>query len=356
LALAIAGPLVGASPAPAEAPKKPAREGLSFGTVQAPSLDEARAQALAWLKGAGKSDEATLASFESLWTPDERPLLDRVAETLALADAEAKGLLEEARDASRPAPLTAPALFRDAKQPLFYRANLALAYAKALSNRRIYEESLDALKAVKAEQVVDPSAYFFHKAVAEHALILKEDATRTISRLLDEVPDAPERYKMVATLMHLDMQTWQEKDLDWIARKMSNIERRLDLARGGPKTQKMQKEVIARLDELIKQLENQAKNSSQANGGACPNGGQPGSPGNNNQPNNPQRDSIGGANSGPGNVDPKKLEALAKQWGKLPPKKQTEAMQELTRDMPAKYRDVIESYFRKLAQSEASRP
>ena len=33
----------------------------------------------------------------------------------------------------------------------------------------------------------------------------------------------------------------------------------LELARGGPQTQKMQKEVVARLDEIIKQLENQAK-------------------------------------------------------------------------------------------------
>jgi hypothetical protein len=41
--------------------------------------------------------------------------------------------------------------------------------------------------------------------------------------------------------MLLDMQTWKDKDLGTIARKMGNIERRLDLARGGPQTQKLQK-------------------------------------------------------------------------------------------------------------------
>ena len=61
-------------------------------------------------------------------------------------------------------------------------------------------------------------------------------------------------------------------------------------------------------------------------------------------------------NSGPGSVDPKKLEGLAKQWGKLPEKQRAEAMQELTRDLPPKYREVIESYFRKLAASESSKP
>src|SRR5436189_79973 len=88
-------------------------------------------------------------------------------------------------------PAAAQAPKKAPREPVFFRANLALAYAKALSNRRVYEEALDALKTVKAEQLVDPAAYFFHKAVAEHALILKDDASRSIARLLDEVPEAP---------------------------------------------------------------------------------------------------------------------------------------------------------------------
>ena len=61
-------------------------------------------------------------------------------------------------------------------------------------------------------------------------------------------------------------------------------------------------------------------------------------------------------NRGPGNIDSKKLEGLVKEWGKLPEKQRAEAMQELTRDMPPKYREVIESYFRKLATSESNKP
>jgi hypothetical protein len=67
-------------------------------------------------------------------------------------------------------------------------------------------------------------------------------------------------------------------------------------------------------------------------------------------------DSRPANNSGPGNVDPKKLEALAKQWGALPAKERAEAMQEITRDLPPKYREVIETYFRKLAASESNKP
>jgi len=233
-----------------------------------------------------------------------------------------------------------------------------LAFAKALSNRRIYEEALDTLKTVKPEQVVDPATYLFHRAVAEHALLHKDQANRTILRLLDDAVDVPDRYKMVSVLMALDMQSWKEKDLGEIARKMDNIERRLELARGGPQTQKIQKEVVARLDELIKQMENQAKGESRANADGCPNGGQQQQPGNNNaqRPGQPMPDSRLSQNSGPGNVDPKKLDALAKQWGQLPEKERAAAMQELTREMPPKYREVIETYFRKLAASESSKP
>jgi len=87
----------------------------------------------------------------------------------------------------------------------------------------------------------------------------RSESKLPVLRLLDDATDVPDRYKMVSVLMAFDMQTWKEKDLGEIARKMDNIERRLELARGGPQTQKIQKEVVARLDELIKQLENQNK-------------------------------------------------------------------------------------------------
>ncbi len=114
---------------------------------------------------------------------------------------------------------------------------------RALSKRRIYEEGLAALSTIRPEQVVDPGSYFFHRAVAEHALALKKDATRSLTGLLEDVADAPDRYRLLGLLMLHDMESWREKDLGDIARKMDNIERRLELARGGPQTQKIQKEV-----------------------------------------------------------------------------------------------------------------
>jgi hypothetical protein len=250
--------LLCAGRATADEPKKVPKEVSAFGTLRATAPDEARSQAEAWLKRAGRTDADAQKAFADLWAGD-RTVLDKVAETFALGDPNARKLLEEARDARSAAPTEVPSLLKDKKGDAFYRANLALAYAKALSNRRVYEEALETLDAVKVENVVDPASFLFHKAVAEHALMKSKEANNTIVRLLDDVTDAPERYKMVAALMVFDMATWKDKDLGTIARKMDNIERRLDLSRGGPKTQKIQKEVIARLDELIKEKENQSK-------------------------------------------------------------------------------------------------
>jgi hypothetical protein len=238
-------------------PSKDKKEESSFGAMHTLDAGEAQKQAAAWLKGV-KDDGDTKKKFEAIWESD-RPVIDKVASTLALGDKDAEKLLAEAKDADAAAPLEVPAILKDKKKSAFYRNNLALAYAKALTLRKVYEEALDAFSAVKVEDVVDPSAYLFHKAVCEYELMLKDKADESISKLIVDVSDAPQRYLQVAALMAYDMQTWQEKDLGWIARKMDNIQRRLDLKRGGKQTQKMQKEVLVRLDEMIKEIENQQK-------------------------------------------------------------------------------------------------
>jgi len=322
----------------------------SFGTLRSATADEARTQAQSWLKGIGKTDAATQKAFDAIWAQD-RSVLDRVADTIGLGDAAAAKLLAEARDPSAPAPLAVPSILKDAKRGSFFRHNLGLAYAKSLSNRRVFEESLEVLKLVQPEKVVDPSAYLFHRAVAEHALTMKDDANHSILRLLDEAVDTPDRYKMVSLLMAFEMQAWAESDapgqysarLGGIARKMDNIERRLELSRGGPHTQKIQKDAVARLDEIIKELENQC--NGDCNGGCCPGGSKPGS----GQGPRPMPDSRIAKNPGKGVITEKDLRQIAQGWGKLPEKERAEAIQNLTRDMPAKYREVIETYFRKIA-------
>jgi hypothetical protein len=204
------------------------------------------------------------ATFDKIWSDAGRSVLDKTVESLGLGNPDAAKLLADARNLETPAPTELPKFIKDPKGDKFFRANVATAYAKALAGKRVYEESLDALKAVSPEECVEPATFYFYKAVSEHALIQREQAVTSIVRLLDDVADTPDRYKMVATLMFFDIQNWSkdQKDLANIGRLMDNSGRRLDLARGGPQTQDIQKKIVFRLDEVIKELENRQKGGS----------------------------------------------------------------------------------------------
>lgn len=327
---------------------------FTFGVLKPTAPASAQAQAQAWLKSAGKADTATEQRFQAIWGQSDRLVLDRIADTLELGDATAAQLLADARDPAKPAPQSAPAILKDQSKPAFYRANLALAYARALTSRRVFEESLATLRAVKPEQVADPAAYYFYKAVAEHGLVRKEAAAQSILRLLEDCDNVPERYRAVAELMFADMKTWKkdERDLAYIARLMDNIERRLDLSRGGRITQDLQKKVLFRLDELIKEMENRAKQASASNAGNCPSGGKPKLGPGAGAPLAPQLDSFGGSNSGPGNATEELVRNLAKKWGALPEKERAKALAELTRDLPPRHREAVEEYLRALARTQ----
>jgi hypothetical protein len=182
----------------------------------------------------------------------------------------------------------------------------------------------------------------------------KETAISSIVKLLDDVADSPARYTMVATLMFFDIQNWSPdpKDLSNIEKLMDNSGRRLDLARGGEKTQDIQKKIIFRLDELIKELENKNKGGGgQANGGNCPGGGQkPGSsPGGGTvNPSSPAPDSVIMGGSGAGKVDEKQLRQIAQQWGSMPAAERAKVINEITRDLPPKFEPMIRNYFEAL--------
>jgi hypothetical protein len=332
-----------ATPVVAAEKSKPA---FGFSTLKAAPAEVAKARAEAWLKSVNAFDKA---AFDKVWANESRTVLDRVADSLALGNSEVATLLDTARKPDAPAPASVPAILKDTKQDAFFRSNVAVAFAKAAATKRVYEEALDALGAVSPEAVVDPSSYFFFKAVAEHATMKRDLATNSIVRLLDDVTDAPDRYKMVATLMFFDMQAWagDPKDLTNIEKLMDNSGRRLDLGRAGEKTQDIQKKIVFRLDELIKEMENKSK-GGQCNGGNCPNGGSPGNNGNTLQPNAPAQDSSLMGGQGAGKVDEKKLRMAAEVWGTLTPEKRAAIVDEINRDLPAKYKPMIDEYFKSL--------
>jgi len=328
----------------AEPTKKPS---FGFSSLKATSPEAAKAKVEAWLKAADKFDEA---AFNKIWAEENRSVIDRTADSLALASTEAAALLANIRKADASAPTETPSLLLDATQDTFFRTNIALAFAKNAATKKVYEEALEALNATTPEAAIDPAALYFFKAVSEFSTMRKEAAATSVLRLIDDVVDAPDRYKRVAIEMFFEMQNWSAdpKDLSNIERLMDNSGRRLELARGGEKTQTIQKKIVFRLDELIKELENQCK--GQCNGGNCPNGGNKPGNGNTVNPSSPAPDSVPMGGTGPGNVDEKKLRQIAAEWGSLPPEKRAKIIEDITKEAPAKYKPLLDEYFKSLNQ------
>ena len=125
-----------------------------------------------------------------------------------------------------------------------------------------------------------------------------------------------------------------------IARRMGDIRRRLDLGRAGNKVRKVEDGVIESLDKLIKKLEEQ---QCQCNGAG----------GDNIRSNSPAQDSQIMGGRGRGDVTRRNIGSESG-WGELPPKQRDEALQQIGRDFPSHYRDLIEQYFRRLAGEQDS--
>jgi hypothetical protein len=316
--------------------------------LKAPPLTEVRERVLAWLDQRQTDTDVKSAAAE-IWQADAGPYatatsLDRLAATFCLVDPRAKSLCNLCGKPRDPKPLAAQEWLADKETPAFVRNNLRLYYGRWLSQQRLYDESLEQLAGLEPADVIDPATLLFFQSVAHHQLLNKADGLKTIDRLLSEVVEGPPRYVTVAGLMKEDLKSLEDDSLDHIARRMDDIRRRLDLGRAGEKVRKEEDDVIASLDKMIEKMEQQQQQQQQQSGA----GGAP-------PPSQPMPDSrIAGAH-GPGEVDRRNLGKTAG-WGDLPAKEREEALQQIGKDFPSHYRDIIEQYFRKLAtEDEADR-
>ena len=55
-------------------------------------------------------------------------------------------------------------------------------------------------------------------------------------------------------------------------------------------------------------------------------------------------------------MDEKKLKTIAANWGTMPERERAKAIAEITKDLPARYRVIIEDYFKALSNSTAKQP
>jgi len=308
------------------------------------SSEKARSQSLDWAAGQELKDRALIDAIGKLWAPNGTQ--KRTAElhkltirTFSLAKPAAAELVKQCQFGILAAP-TSPLLESDANGD-FFTSNLQAYVGTFFTQAEFFDEALVLFEKTKPQQLIDPASYFFHKAVCEHRLLKAKEGLATLKQLLENTSDVPVRYSTVADLMKSDLEKLKEKSLDEVSRMMSDVERRLKLGRGGAKVQKTEEEIVARLDELIKKLEQQQQQSQSqsGNGQGVPEGAP---------------DSIIKGSTAPGEVDERDIGGKAG-WGALPPKQQTKARNLIDRELPPHYRNAIEQYLRKLAARPETR-
>jgi hypothetical protein len=271
-------------------------------------------------------------------------LLDRLADCLAPTDPRVAELVTYCASAAERASLPDFAWLADSRTPALVRHNMRLYYARWLVQNSFDDEALAWTDGLNPSDVIAPDVLLFYRAVAQHRLVHADEADALVATLLERPTDVPLRYQKLAALMQQDLAGLEDESLDHIARRMADVRRRLDLGRAGKKVQEVEQGVVESLDKLINRLEEQAQ--QQAASSAA--GGQPSG--------TPMQDSRLAELKGPGKVAPRDI-GHRSDWGNLPDKDREQALQDIGRDFPSHYREVIEEYFRQLAaESEDELP
>jgi len=312
-----------------------------------PDYGKVRTQILGWLEQS-QVDESDRDAAQSLWPaaelhkPDAAALLDRVADTFAIVNAQARALVD-ACNAQHVGPLPPDAAWLDDQSlPDLFRQNLRLYYARWLAQHELYDEVISSLDGITVTEVVDPASLLFYRLIAHQQLVHPDESLAALVQLLEHEDSLPRRYQQIAQLVKRDLGSLKDESLDHIARRMNDVRRRLEIGRAGKQVQMVEDEVLSSLDDLIKKLEDQQKQQQASGGGSA-------------QSSKPMEDSRLPSMQAPMKVDQRDIGSQSG-WGDLPPKEREKALQEIGREFPAHYRALIEQYFRELADESSSAP
>lgn len=311
----------------------------------------------AWLAARGAAPELQ-AEILQRWNAPEAATsdtLDLLAKSMAQVDERIEPIRAAVQSPDGALHLPDVAWLAAEETPAFERNNLRLWYGRWLAQHELYDEAAAMLTDLDPATVIDPATLLVYQGVVHQRLLAKEPGLKAIDALLDRVEAPPRRYEELGKMLRADLNALEDESLDHIARRMENIERHLGLGRADQKVRDIEDGVIASLDKMIKELEDQQNSPPDggdgppSDGGEGPGKGKKPGPANGIKPGgSPADQSTPAGGRGAGEVDPKKL-GDEDGWGNLPPKAREEAMQQIGQDFPAHYRDVIEQYFRKLA-------
>ena len=167
-------------------------------------------------------------------------------------------------------------------------------------------------------------------------------ARRALGRFNVEFPEAPQRLKMSAAQMLLELQNRQPERIADVVDLMGFSGRRLTHGDTGDDLRRRQARIVELLDKLITEAEQQEKNSGKGGGGSSR--GQ-------RSPQQPMPDSrLPGGKAKEGSLRESRRANPADQWGAMPPAERKRVLQALRESFPSRYRQLVEQYYEELAK------
>ncbi|HBP23665.1 MAG TPA: hypothetical protein DEA08_38545 [Planctomycetes bacterium] len=168
--------------------------------------------------------------------------------------------------------------------------------------------------------------------------------------------DVPERVSEGAHWLLRELRGEGMGPLLELAKRMETIERLIRRTRTGKGTQKRQEQVVAQIDKLIELMREKEKKG----GGSCDKPGQKKKPGQCDKPGTPKgppkqgakKSTLPGGDGKEGELHEASRAADQDGWASMKKKEREKVEQFLKQRFPTRYRELIEKYFRGVAEAD----
>ncbi len=189
----------------------------------------------------------------------------------------------------------------------------------------------DYLRQSRNRTPLDGEVVFFY-GTALAGIPERDAAARVLSEFLDLFPDAPERYRASAEQLVAEL-GGKTNPLHDIADVMKGVERRIKKTDTGEETQKRQEDVIAQLQKIIEQIEEQEKQGSGGGG----------------NPTSPRADSnLTPGESRIGNLG--RPSGVTDRWGTLKDRDRKTIESEAEARLSGRNKKLVDDYYRRLSR------
>ena len=190
----------------------------------------------------------------------------------------------------------------------------------------------------------------YYQGICEANTLQRDAASISLNDFVDLYPDAPERLLAEAQDLIGSIENVLDGSIEDVADHMDYSTSKLELVESGERTQEVQGDIIAMLDELIEQAENPPPSSGGSPSGSPSQGDKPGQ-----QPGGGQGKQAG--KNAQAQTAPKVVRrirgAAASAWDDLRDRERgTDALSAMKSKYPARYKELVEQYYRSLQDAE----